>query len=152
MTYAEVLREKRQAVLSEIERLRAEQAAIASQLATKESQVHNIDQLLALEGGSPSSGRGRPTGTPTSLKSTRFIEAAWETLRSHGKPVHYRILAQDLSAKGIYVPGQDPAANLLAHMSRDPRFERAEGRGVYRLAESPVGIGKVRAPRRVRWW
>ena len=133
MTYVEVLREKRQSVVAEIETLRADAAAIATRIAMKESQLHNLDDLLALEGdaGTPAPARAERT---TSVRSQRFIDAAHEILRTEGKPLHYRVLSQRLSEAGVYVPGKDPAANLLAHMSRDERFGRAGGRGIYGLA------------------
>lgn len=138
LTYVEVLRDKRQTVVAEIERLRAEAAAIANRIATKESQLHNLEDLLALEGDSGAPPPSRLEGSSASARSQRFIDAAYETLKSEGKPLHYRELAQRLADAGVYVPGKDPAANLIAHMSRDPRFGRSTNRGVYGIVEWPA--------------
>lgn len=137
MTYIEVLREKRLAVVAEIETLRAEATAIATRIATKESQLHNLEDLLSLESDANApilAGADRSAAA----HSQRFIDAAYESLKADGKPLHYRSLSLRLSEAGVYVPGKDPAANLLAHMSRDQRFGRASGRGVYGLVEWPA--------------
>jgi hypothetical protein len=43
-----------------------------------------------------------------------------------------------LAERDVYVPGKDPAANLIAHLLRDARFGRAAGRGMYGLAGWPI--------------
>ena len=48
-----------------------------------------------------------------------FLDSAFEILDAAGQPIHYRVLAQRLAQDGVYVPGQDPAANLLTQMTRD---------------------------------
>lgn len=124
-------------MVADIERLRADAATIAASLSAKESQLHNIDDLLAMEDGAAEPKRAGAAGAGPPTRSTRFIDAAHELLKGTGKPTHYRVLAQTLADQGVYVPGQDPAANLLAHMSRDVRFGRAGRRGVYGLADWP---------------
>jgi len=134
LTYVEVLRSKRQTVLAEIEILRGEATSVATRISTKESQLHNLDDLLALEAGAEAPVPIGPERSQSS-RSQRFIDAAFDVLKTGGTPLHYRILSERLSDGGVYVPGKDPAANLLAHMSRDQRFGRGPGRGVYGLAE-----------------
>lgn len=139
MTYVDVLRSKRSEVLTDIEGLRSAASEIANKLAAKEGQLRNLDDLLALEAESP--GRAAdadsvpPRGTP--LKSQRFTDAAVSVLAESGAPIHYQDLARMLNDRGVYVPGKDPGANLIAHMLRDDRFSRAVGRGMYGLAEWP---------------
>jgi hypothetical protein len=137
VTYIEVLQDKRRQVVADIERLRADAAGIAAVLSTRENQLRNIDDLLAMEDGTAEPKRVRPVPAASQTRSTRFVDAACELLKRDGKPTHYRALAQNLADEGVYVPGQDPAANLLAHMSRDPRFGRAGRRGMYGLVEWP---------------
>ncbi|MGH2406763.1 MAG: hypothetical protein ACRDF7_01625 [Candidatus Limnocylindrales bacterium] len=139
MTYVDVLRSKRTEVLTEIENLRSTASEIANKLAAKEGQLRNLDDLLALEAesqGSPADpDSGQPRGAP--LKSQRFTDAAVSVLADNGAPIHYQDLARMLSDRGVYVPGKDPGANLIAHMLRDERFSRGSGRGMYGLSEWP---------------
>lgn len=137
MTFIDVLQDKRRQVVADIERLRTDSAAIATAISIKENQLRNIDDLLAIEKGTAEPERTGAAGVASPTRSTRFIDAASELLARVGKPTHYRSLAQNLADEGVYVPGQDPAANLLAHMSRDPRFGRAGRRGMYGLADWP---------------
>jgi len=141
-SYVQTLRNKREEVLAEIRRLRAEMSELGAKAASKENQLKNIEDLLALEGEGldPTGGDVQETGP----SGSKFIDLAYRLLGDAGKPMHYRELADLLVREGAYVPGQDPAANLLAHMSRDERFGRARSRGVYGLAEWPA----VRAARR----
>jgi hypothetical protein len=137
LTFIEVLQDKRRQVVADIERLRTESVSIAAALGTKESQLRNIDDLLAIEHTGAGSTPTPTKGPVVPARSSRFVDAAYELLERDHEPMHYRALAQVLGDGGVYVPGQDPAANLLAHMSRDPRFGRAGRRGMYGLAEWP---------------
>ncbi len=147
MPYVQVLRDKRQEVLAEIEALRTQATELGARLAAKEGQLRNLEDLLALESGGGDSNAAtaaaRPRGTPTT--GQRFTDAAVDLLAAHGAPVHYQDLARMLAEHDVYVPGKDPAANLIAHMLRDPRFGRAAGRGMYGLAGWPsVGASRSR--------
>lgn len=139
MTYVEVLQDKRREVLTDIDTLRAQASEISARLAAKEGQLRNLDDLLAIE----RDGVPDPSAVPEAVArastptSQRFTDAAAEMLNDRGSPIHYQELARLLSEKGVYVPGKDPAANLIAHMLRDPRFGRASGRGMYGLADWP---------------
>lgn len=139
MTYVEVLRQKRSEVLADIEGLRAEASEIATRLAAKEGQLRNLEDLLSLEADGPDKPTTADPGQPrtASLKSQRFTDAAVSVLAEAGAPIHYQDLARKLTDRGVYVPGKDPGANLIAHMLRDERFVRAVGRGMYGLAEWP---------------
>lgn len=152
MTYIDVLREKRREVVAEIDGLRAEAAAVATRLTAKEGQLRNLDDLLALEG--KSSETRSPEESPSRSASTtsrRFTDAAVEVLAERGEPIHYQELARILGERQIYVPGKDPAANLIAHMLRDPRFTRTGGRGMYGLATWGGPVARPRQqPKRAR--
>lgn len=136
MTYIDVLREKRREVLGDIERLRAEATELGTRIAAKDGQLRNLDDLLALEVGPSVSAAGGDDAPPrtTTNKSQRFTDAAVDVLTERGVPIHYQEITRLLSERDIYIPGKDPAANLIAHMLRDPRFGRASGRGMYGLA------------------
>lgn len=61
-----------------------------------------------------------------------FLDIAAEILREGG-PLYYEMLLDQLRQRGITVPGRNPGANLIAHMTRDERFKRV-GRGTYAAA------------------
>ena len=149
-SYRLVLEEKRAEVMSGLEELRKEAARLASQIALKENQLRNLNDLVALE------------DMPTALEATRLAEAlptdgrpssitdhAAEVLEALSKPVHYRQLLSLLAERQVYVPGKDAGANLLAHVSRDPRFARV-GRGMYGLSNWPSVKSAAKARRKRR--
>lgn len=137
--YVDVLRDKRAEVLAEIDGLRTQASELAGRLAAKEGQLRNLDDLLALE---TDHAEARPVvdatpQRPQSAKTQRFTDAAVEILTERGQPIHYLELTRLLGERGVYVPGREPGANLIAHMSRDERFTRAPARGTYGLADWP---------------
>jgi hypothetical protein len=135
-SYVQTLRTKREEVLGEIRALRDQISEISTRVALKESQLKNLEDLLTLEGDvAQQDGRQEADAV---APSARFIEQAYRVLEQAGKPLHYRELAELLGRDGAYIPGQDPAANLLSHMSRDVRFGRTRSRGVYGLTEWPA--------------
>ncbi len=137
--YVDVLRDKRAEVLADIEGLRAQASELAGRLAAKEGQLRNLDDLLSLETGNPEARQDTDaTAQRTqSAKTQRFTDAAVEILAERGEPIHYLELTKLLGERGIYVPGKEPGANLIAHMLRDERFTRAPARGTYGLAAWP---------------
>ncbi len=136
VTYVEVLKAKKASVLKELEELRARAAEIAALVNLREGQLKNLDELLGMEaGGGPHA--ASPDVQAAQARTLRLSDQAYEVLRDKGEPLHYRELARLMTTHGVYIPGQDPAANLIAHLSRDQRFARTEGRGVYGLLEWP---------------
>jgi hypothetical protein len=146
-SFVTVLKERRDQLMADIEALRAQTSELAGRITTKESQLRNINDLLAIEDGSTS---GPPSAAePVASRSQKFLDAAYDVLDQSGQPIHYRSLAARLGEEGVHVPGQDPAANLLAHMSRDPRFGRAGARGMYGLSTWPsLTVHRRRSPRK----
>jgi hypothetical protein len=61
-----------------------------------------------------------------------FLDVAFQILQGHG-PLYYSSILDRLLEQGVRVPGRNPGANLIAHMSRDRRFQRV-GRGTYAIA------------------
>lgn len=137
VSYTNALREKRLEVLDELDELRNQSAELALRINAKEGQLRNIDDLLAAEGMSQLEGDSAVTSAPINRPSQRFLDQAYEILQLAAEPLHYRDLARRLTAESVYIPGQDPAANLLTQMSRDERFGRAAKRGMYGLREWP---------------
>ena len=103
-------------------------------LAKKENQLANVEALLEAEGWMDSKDRPQILGRYSSV-----ADNAYAILKEHGKPVYYKDLVLQMKECGVTIPGTDPAANLLTHMSRDERFDRT-ARGTYALRE--WGIAK----------
>jgi len=143
-TYVQTLRVKREEVLKEIRSLRDQMSEISGRVALKESQLKNLEDLLSLEGDAAQNEGGSEPDTAGT--SAHFLEQAYRALEQAGKPMHYRELAELLTRDGAYIPGQDPGANLLSHMSRDGRFGRTRSRGVYGLTEWPAVRAAAKSP------
>jgi hypothetical protein len=150
VVYVDVLRDKRTEVLAEIEGLRTQASVLAGRLAAKEGQLRNLDDLLALETGNSEGRQGSDSAAPRpqSSKTQRFTDAAVGILTDRGEPIHYLELTKLLGERGVYVPGKEPGANLIAHMLRDERFTRAPARGTYGLAAWPGMRDGAARPRR----
>ena len=129
MDYVDTLSAKRKLVAEELESVRGEVRRITELIGLKEAQLRNLDDLLALEGrASPAA----PSPADRDAVGGTFLDVAADIVRGSGSGVYYRDLLKALSDRGVAVPGQDPAANLIAHLTRDERFVRT-GRGTYGL-------------------
>ena len=81
--------------------------------------------------------KGKASGPATFPGADRhFLDRALEILTREGE-LHYEQLLEKLVDSGTTVPGRNPAANLIAHMSRDERFKRVR-RGTYAAGD---GVG-----------
>jgi len=133
--YIEALRTKRGEVMADIEGLRQQIGVFESRLTLKENQLRNLDDLLVLENGQVS--RGEPgAAVAPERRASSLTNHVHQVLADLGKPIHYRELVRLLAEQQVHVPGKDPGANLIAHISRDERFARV-GRGTYGLSEWP---------------
>lgn len=140
MDYVGSLRAKRSEIWAQLEQLRQSRRELDERIAVRESQLRNIDELLALEG----EGNGQRTNGPVS--PAHFMDAAVDELQNARAGLHHKQILQRIIARGVNVPGRDPSANLIAHMSRDPRVVRV-GRGTYAIAGSAPGKPPVRRRR-----
>lgn len=136
------LEERRRALQAEITELQAHIADDTEQLYKLQLTLESVLGLMRMEGAQPLDG---------SPAFRHFVEVAYDYLLERGSGVHYRALATELQRKGVLIPGQRPEANLLAHIGRDHRFERA-GRGVYKAvistADDRMAEAKKRSGRR----
>lgn len=133
--YLKVLEAKRAEVDQSLGELRNSLAKLAEDVNLKEAQLRNLDELLRLERPS------RPLpGRRAQIGPVGFLDAAEMKLRDGGRPMHYQELAKGLQADGIYIPGKNPAANLLTQMIRDGRFKKT-GRGTYALIRPKRNAG-----------
>jgi hypothetical protein len=145
-----VLVSKRTEVLSEIDDLRRQAAEISGKLAIKESQLRNLDDLLAFEDGRVREASEFEMTPARERRSASFTDQTADILEQAAKPIHYRELVSLLADRQVHVPGKDPGANLIAHLTRDARFVRV-GRGMYGLADWPsVRTAGKRKPRKKR--
>jgi hypothetical protein len=129
----ENLQEWKQTLLQEIENLKARLAPIETEIRVKQEKLVAIDRLLNLE--------TQPFEAIPALKNNsaarttdkrKTADVAYEVLKNAGTPMHYRDLYEAILKTGFEVRGEDPAANLIAHISIDPRFKRVK-RGTYAL-------------------
>lgn len=127
LTFVTILEGKREEVAAELERLRQQMNRLAGDVSVKEAQLRNLDDLLAFEQG----GAVPETVAARSSKG-HFLDEAYELVRETEAGLYYKDLLERLTERGIVVPGQDPAANLIAHLTRDERFVRT-ARGTYGL-------------------
>lgn len=112
----------------ELDRLRQELIQTQKKIALKESQLEHIIELLRSEGMDEGLNDRKKT------EAASLSDHAYEVLKEKGTPFYYRDLVEYLQSNGVVVPGKDPAANLIAHISRDNRFVRI-ARGTYALQE-----------------
>ena len=114
-------------IQQEIDTLSLQQKKLSEEIARKEPQLHNINELLKSE--------GYDTGIPIDeIPNGSVADAAWTSLKEIGRPAYYKDLARHLEHSGVRIPGQNPEANLLSYLSRDGRFKRVK-RGTYALIE-----------------
>ena len=84
------------------------------------------------------------TSATVKIPSSRFIrtrrpvplaELAVTILQEKHKPMHYTELMKEIEERwNMKIPGNDPKANMTAHLYNDPRIMRYR-RGVYGLKE-----------------
>jgi hypothetical protein len=126
------------------ERLRA----LAEERTTLEARLRHLQALLALEGQHQHVSAALVTSAAASSAERSLADEAHRFLAEAARDYHYLDLATALMARGVEIPGKDPAKNLVAHIHRDPRFVRPK-RGVYGLAEwYPKGMKSVGVRRR----
>lgn len=129
----EKLQEWKQALLRDIEALKAQIAPIETELKVKCEKLAAIERLLNLE-AHPLETISAPQSSSNIVAKDkkRVADIAYDVLKDAGSPMYYKDLCAAILQKGFEVPGQDPAANLIAHISIDPRFKRVK-RGTYAL-------------------
>jgi hypothetical protein len=145
----DVLTGWRESVKGELEEVRERMRPLEEELRRKQEELAAIEQLISLRStAAPSSSRSREN-QPAATDGPSFLDAAHDVLAKHGKPVHYLELHRLVAESGVHVPGRRPAANLLAHMTRDSRFVWVS-RGQYGLAERDEGVAKPKKRKKRR--
>lgn len=127
-------------------------SALEEQIATKvremeeaKSEADLIRQLLRVRRGG---GRDADAGAETPAAPTHpVVREVVKELKEAGRPLHISELMDRLHARGVRVPGQGKAANVIAHLSRDPLIVRPS-RGIYGLAEWNLPVPTAPSTRR----
>jgi len=127
------LREWKQILVREIEGLQAQLAPIETELKIKHEKLAAIDRLLKLE-KHPVEAISIPQNSSDAVTKNkkRVADTAYNVLKDAGVPMYYKDLCSAIMQAGFEIRGQDPATNLIAHISIDPRFKRVK-RGTYAL-------------------
>ena len=127
----------------EIESLHRKESDLSHELQLKQDQAARILELLAAEGAEPQGELASIGQAPLADTAFRFLEK-----QDNKTAIHYRELASKLASLGARIPGKDPAANLLSHIVKDPRFVRTSP-GTYGLDSWNLGA-RPHKPRRRR--
>lgn len=152
----EDMHEWKRSLEGEIEDLDSKIRPLTESLFKKREELNTVERLIAIRDGSRRvesaavTAVGGPSGN--SLSDLSLVDAVCRVLGNSGKPLHYQELAHKLQASGYQIPGENPGANLIAHMVRDSRLVRC-ARGTYALREwaaSPHSNLRVMSGRRRR--
>ena len=134
----EVLKEEKNKKLCEIKRLLTE-------IEVMQKSAESIIQLLRIE-GVPIDSIDMQGLIQESISDLAFAHL---NSLSEKHPVHYMDIFNGILASGKSLPGKNPAANLLTHMSRDERFIRVSS-GTYGLSEWGIQLPKIRKQKKSR--
>lgn len=100
-----------------------------AELGKTREQVELIDRLLGLSG----SDLDDPNGNPANHAPASVVGALEEVMSEAGKPLHISDIVERYKGRGWKIPGKGLDSNLIAYLSRDPRFSRVS-KGTYGLA------------------
>jgi hypothetical protein len=128
------LRSRLKQLQGELERDSRKLQDLTAAVANKKRAIAAIEELMRLEGVDEAEG-GTVTQfpvVPAAPASSPIADAVHGYLEERGVPVHYTELTREVLLRGVAIGGKNPANTLLAHLSRDARFNRP-GRGTYGL-------------------
>jgi len=129
----DVLNSWRESLEREIEEIRAQLGPLEARLERKQAELAALTHLMAITSDAKLSDTGTPPTSTQAATPESFLDTVHQVLSSEGRPIHYVELHRQLAALGVRIPGANPAANLLTHISRDARFVRV-ARGTYGIA------------------
>lgn len=125
----------------EIEQIESEIRPKIKRIDENKKKIVSLEEYLSLsKPPEPSAKLRRPVRhIRIRPKPTTFFDSvgdvAVRVLERHGSPLHYKTLMEKMETEEAFqVPGTDPNANFLAHLSNDDRIIRTD-RGVYGLRE-----------------
>ena len=126
--FLKTVQREREEIAAELERVVGQLEPLVGRRRELEERARALDAVMASYGQQNWSDGARREEGRVSRKDS-FMDVAWEILQTWGS-LHYEALLARVTERGVEVPGRNPAANLVAHMSRDKRFKRV-GRGTY---------------------
>ena len=119
-------------VASELQKILSELEPLIEQRRRLEERQRALKTVMSTY--QPTARATGPTGA-VATGERHFIEVAHDILAQSGE-MYYEDLLARLTDMGVSVPGRNPGANLIAHISRDKRFRRVR-RGTYSVQPSP---------------
>jgi len=130
LDYVSVLRKKLRYLKEEKSKKHNEIKQLLSEIEVLQKSADNIIELLKVEGVVIDS------NDMEGLIQESIADIAYDYFNSGNdkKPLHYQDIYNEILFSGKFIPGKNPAANLLTHMSRDKRFIRVSS-GTYGLSE-----------------
>ena len=126
--FVKTVQREREEIAAELERVIGQLEPLVGRRRELEERARALDTVMASYGQQNWSDGARSEEGRIWRKDS-FMDVAWEILQTWGS-LHYEALLARVTERGVEVPGRNPAANLVAHMSRDKRFKRV-GRGTY---------------------
>lgn len=118
-------------LLKEIEELESKLLPLEREIKLRREKLSSVERLLNLESGSFELASSARSNSEVANRQ-KLSDIAYAVLQETNTPMFYRELYKAILKHGFNVPGQDPATNLIAHISKDPRFKRVK-RGTYGL-------------------
>jgi hypothetical protein len=114
-------------VATELQKVLSELEPLIEQRRRLEERAKALETVIYTYESKAGNGKPRLAGG-----QRHFLDATYEILQREG-PLYYDDIISRLQDLGLKVPGRNPGANLIAHMTRDKRFKRT-GRGTYGIA------------------
>ncbi len=138
---------------SELSSIRAQRAEFDREERLATERVAHLRALIELDTNARDAAERPIAAAPAPASDMRAEDIAAEILTELG-PMHYRELWEAVGQRGGVIVSGNPAAVLLTRISRDDRFKRAKGRGVYALAlasrSAPASPTQKRRRRKTR--
>ena len=129
--FVQTLRNERDDVAAQLQTVLGQLEPLVRRRRQLEERTRALETAMATYAQDDSSGGAGRNERP-SAATGHFLDVALDALQAGG-PLHYEALLTRVTQLGAAVPGRNPGANLVAHISRDKRFKRVS-RGTYAAA------------------
>jgi hypothetical protein len=132
----EMLRAALEAARRRHHELEAQLSALAAERDGVRREAALLEQLMAVRRGEElERGLDSLDGEERSRKPHSIVSEALQELERAARPLHISELMSLLEQRGVRIPGSGQQANLISHLTRDPRIVRPS-RGMYALASA----------------
>jgi hypothetical protein len=126
--FVKTVQEESDQVASELQKVLANLEPLLQERRLLEQRAKALETVISTYVAGQDGSPALPSLSPEP-QGRHFLDVAHDILKKEG-PLYYETLLAKLGEAGITIPGRNPGANLIAHMSRDTRFTRT-GRGTY---------------------